>query len=97
LNIRVVVFSKLSDLDELVIKNILADKGPIITLEESSKNFGFGSEIAAILNEDSELKKRKFLRISSQNKIIPSSPILEKEMLISINTISANILKALNE
>lgn len=97
LNTRVVVFSKLSDLDELVIKNILADKGPIITLEESSKNFGFGSEIAAILNEDNELKKRKFLRISSQNKIIPSSTILEKEMLISTDTISANILKAINE
>jgi len=97
LNIRVVIFSKLSDIDENIVKNIIAKNGPIITLEESNKNFGFGSEIAAILNEDNELKKRKFLRISSQNKIIPSSVNQEKDMLISTDKIKANILKTLNE
>ena len=48
---RVILLSKLNPLDNNQLKVSLAKNGPIITIEESSKVFGLGSEIGAILNE----------------------------------------------
>ena len=72
-------------------KASLAKSGPVITIEESSKLFGLGSEIGAILNEDQELKKREFTRISSKDEIIPSSMEKENKVLISTEIILENL------
>lgn len=88
---RVILLSKLNPLDNNVLKREIAKTGPVITVEESSKLFGLGSEIGAILNEDKELKKRKFLRLSSEDEIIPSSVEKEKKVLISCEKIKKKL------
>ena len=88
---RVILLSKLNPLDNNQLKVSLAKNGPIITIEESSKVFGLGSEIGAILNEDKELKKREFSRISSKDEIIPSSMKKENDVLISTEAILENL------
>jgi len=93
---KVLSFSKLNQINESFFKSLIANKGPILTVEESSKFFGFGSEIGSILNEDDKLKERKFKRISSENKVIPASVNLENEVLISSKKIKNNINDILN-
>ena len=85
------MLSKLNPLDNNQLKASLAKSGPVITIEESSKVFGLGSEIGAILNEDKELKKREFSRISSKDEIIPSSMKKENDVLISTEAILENL------
>ena len=88
---KIVLLSKLNPLNNAVLKREIAKTGPVITVEESSKLFGLGSEIGAILNEDKELKKRRFLRLSSENEIIPASIEKEKKVLISCEKIKKNL------
>ena len=93
---KVIAFSKLNQINESFFKSLIAEKGPILTAEESSKFFGFGSEIGSILNEDNKLKERKFRRIASENKVIPASVNLENEVLTSSKQIKNNINDILN-
>lgn len=93
---RIIIFSKLSDINEEVFKKKIANEGPILSIEESNKFFGFGSEIGTIIKEDEKLKDRKFKRIASKNKVIPASMALEKDTLISSKEIKNNISEILN-
>ena len=93
---KVIVFSKLNQINEDFFKSQIANKGPVLTVEESSKFFGFGSEIGSILNEDNKFKERKFRRIASENKVIPASINLENEVLTSSKQIKNNINDILN-
>ena len=67
-----------------------------MSIEESNKFFGFGSEIGSILKEDEKFKDRKFKRIASKNEVIPASMSLEKDTLISSKEIKINISEILN-
>ena len=78
------------------LKKKIANEGPILSIEESNKFFGFGSEIGTIIKEDEKLKDRKFKRIASKNKVIPASMALEKDTLISSKEIKNNISEILN-
>ena len=93
---KVIILSKLDKINENFIKKQVSPKGPIFVIEEASKFFGFGSELGSIFNEDQELKKRKFMRISSKDEIIPSSPKLEKNSIISSDLIKYNISKLID-
>tara|TARA_Y100000590_G_scaffold229329_1_gene258659 strand:- start:1125 stop:1892 length:768 start_codon:yes stop_codon:yes gene_type:complete len=93
---KVIILSKLDKINENFIKQQVSSKGPIFVIEEASKLFGFGSELGSIFNEDQELKKRKFMRISSKDEIIPSSPKLEKNSIISSDLIKNNISKLID-
>jgi pyruvate/2-oxoglutarate/acetoin dehydrogenase E1 component len=93
---KVIVFSKLNQINEEFFKSQIANSGPVLTVEESSKFFGFGSEIGSILNEDNKFKERKFRRIASKNKVIPASINLENEVLTSSKQIKNNINDILN-
>ena len=64
ISLRVVILSKLNDLDDFNFQKYVSKNGAIFTLEESSKQYGFGSEIISILSENKEFKDRNFLRIS---------------------------------
>ena len=81
--VKVVLISKLCPFENDNLINVITDKGPIITVEESGKFFGFGSEVGSYLTEKGILKSRDFLRLSSKDEIIPSSYHQEKEVLIS--------------
>ena len=93
---KVIILSKLDKINENFIKKQVSPKGPIFVIEEASKLFGFGSELGSIFNEDQELKKREFMRISSKDEIIPSSPKLEKNSIISSDLIKYNISKLID-
>ena len=93
---RVVIISRINDMEKIDLSNYVSEKGSIFTLEESSKNFGFGSEILSLLSEHEKLKDRKYSRISSANVVIPSSIDLEKKMLISVEKIIEKVKKKLN-
>ena len=97
ISLRVVILSKLNDLDYLNFQQYVSKNGVIFTLEESSKQYGFGSEIVSILSEIKEFKGRNFLRISSLNQVIPSSMQKEKNVLVSTEKIIHQIKKKLNE
>ena len=60
---------------------------------ESSKQYGFGSEIVSILSEIKEFKGAEILRISSLNQVIPSSMQKEKNVLVSTEKIIHQIKK----
>ena len=81
--VKVVLISKLCPFENVNLINVITEKGPIITVEESGKFFGFGSEVGSYLTEKGILKSRDFLRLSSKDEIIPSSYHQEKEVLIS--------------
>ena len=83
-------------MEKIDLSYYVSDRGHIFTLEESSKNFGFGSEILSLLSEHEKLKDRKYSRISSLNVVIPSSIDLEKKMLVSVRKIIEKIKKKLN-
>ena len=97
ISLRVVILSKLNELDNLNIQQYISANGTIFTLEESSKHYGFGSEVISILSEKNEFKDRNFLRISSLNQVIPSSMTKEKNVLVSTEKIIHQIKKKLNE
>lgn len=96
ISLRVVIISRINDMEKIDLSYYVSDRGHIFTLEESSKNFGFGSEILSLLSEHKKLKDRKYSRISSSNVVIPSSIDLEKKMLVSVQKIIEKIEKKLN-
>ena len=93
---RVIVFSKLNEINDKIFKRLIADSGPILSIEESNKFFGFGSEIGTILKEDEKFNLRKFRRLASKDHVIPASISLEKDTLISSQKIKDNINEILN-
>ncbi len=93
ISLRVIILAKISNLEYLNFENLSSNDGPIFTLEESDKFFGFGSEIVSLLNERKNSKHQKLIRIASLNDIIPSSIKLEKEIIISEEKIKLKILE----
>ena len=89
---RILILSRLNPLNCDSIKNNLALNSNVIVIEESHKSYGLGSEIGAHLYEDENFKNIKFLRISSQEKIIPASLEKENDVIISEKKI-INLLK----
>ena len=55
----------------------------VIVLEESIKNFGWGSEILAYLSENGFAQNKQIIRVGAQEGPIPSSTLLEKKFLPS--------------
>ena len=51
INLSIAVFNKISPLEKKDIKTILSYSKKIITIEESSKNFSWGSELGSMLLE----------------------------------------------
>ena len=88
---KILILSKLSDLNIHILKKNISKKGKIIIAEESHKSFGLGSEIIATLNEDEEFKSRDFIRISSENGVIPASKEKEDIFLLSDLTIKKKL------
>ena len=56
----------------------------IIIIEESPKSFGWGSEIVSLLVENNFSNGKKVIRIGMDEHPIPSSALLEKEVLPSV-------------
>ena len=59
----------------------------IIVIEESPKNFGWGSEIIASMAESGLANGKNIARIGSEELPIPSSTLLEEKTLPSINDV----------
>ena len=59
----------------------------IIVIEESPKNFGWGSEIVASMAESGLANGKNIVRIGSEELPIPSSTLLEEKILPSINDV----------
>ena len=59
----------------------------IIVIEESPKNFGWGSEIIASMAESGLAKEKNIARIGAEELPIPSSTLLEEKILPSINDV----------
>ena len=71
----------------------IKDCSVILVLEESPKNFGWGSEVIAVLHEASILNDKRILRVGAKEQPIPSAVQLEKEILPS----KAAVLSLLKE
>ena len=59
----------------------------IIIIEESSKSFGWGSEIVAYIAENKFAEGKSIVRVGADEIPIPSSILLEKNILPSIGNI----------
>jgi 2-oxoisovalerate dehydrogenase E1 component len=86
INLSIAVFNKISPLEKKDIKTILSYSKKIITIEESSKNFSWGSELGSMLLElNSYLEKVKFLKLGAKSTVIPSAKQLELKILPGID------------
>lgn len=65
--------------------------GVIIILEESAKSFGWGSEIVALLVENNLVNDKKVIRIGMDEHPIPSSALLEQNVLPSVEGVLKEI------
>jgi pyruvate/2-oxoglutarate/acetoin dehydrogenase E1 component len=59
----------------------------IIVVEESPKSYGWGSEIVSCLAEAGMGEGKKIVRIGAEESPIPSSTLLEKKVLPSVDNI----------
>jgi len=66
----------------------------VIIIEESPKNFGWGSEIVAFMTENELVNGKRVIRIGADELPIPSSILLEEKILPSSNEILNEILSA---
>lgn len=92
--IEVIILSSLRPIDYDAIIESLAVTQKLITVEESSRFSGIGSEIVASLNEK---MKNSFssIRIASDDIPIPSSKTLETASLVNSNKIIRGIMDLL--
>lgn len=87
--VRVLVPCRLSPLDHAPLKGLLADNGSVLTVEEAHCEFGFGSEVAAVLMDVG----RKCFRLGAKNMTIAASSTLEDQILPSLNDIYQAIIE----
>ena len=79
--------SLISSFNPNVVFNNIDECSLILILEESPKNFGWGSEVAAQLVELNLCDDKRVVRIGSSSFPIPSSINLEKNALPNLNDI----------
>ena len=87
LSIQANLPSLISSFDHNVIFKNIEECSLVLILEESPKNFGWGSEIVAQLAELNLCEDKKVVRIGSSVHPIPSSINLEKNALPNLNSI----------
>ena len=90
---KIVCLGKISPIDSYQILSHIDENDFIITLEDTSNEFGFGSEIASIILENKKIKKTKFKSIGSVFSFIPSSIKLENEIVLSESDIYKSIIE----
>lgn len=83
INIGIVLFGKLSPINSNIIKSISKFSNKFISIEESSSNFSYGSELCFQINQHKN--NFKFLKIASKNSSIPSVKSLENEVIINFD------------
>ena len=96
-SVRIICLGKISPLILEEFDDLINNIGPIFTVEESTDSFGFGSEIASLLFQSDKYNKRQFFTLGSETSIIPSSPIIEKEVLLNSDDIFYKIKNLINE
>jgi pyruvate/2-oxoglutarate/acetoin dehydrogenase E1 component len=92
-NLGLIVPILISPLHDFLIDNISAwlyDK-ELYVLEESNKQFGFGSEVSRLILENS-IRTKNFKIFSAKGSAIPSSKDLEKEVLPSKESILKELI-----
>ena len=95
-NIQVVVPSSISPIPINTILNYTKESNKIIIIEEGTKGFNWGSELAALIYENNfEYLSNPILRISSDDDIIPTSSIQEDAMLVSKEKIERAIIQSI--
>ena len=87
LSIQANLPSLITSFDHNVIFKNIEECSLVLILEESPKNFGWGSEIVAQLAELNLCEDKKVVRIGSSAHPIPSSINLEKNALPNLNSI----------
>ncbi len=95
INIKVILPSLIKPIDFGDFEFEMSSADYIVVIEESVKNFGWGSEITSILAESDYLKQKKILRIGAKEKPIPSAMSLEEKVLPSHDYIKKQILQLL--
>jgi len=68
----------------------------IVVLEESPKNFGWGSEVVSLLVNNKLINNKKVIQIGMEDHPIPSSSLLEEKVLPSVQKTIKLIKSELN-
>jgi pyruvate/2-oxoglutarate/acetoin dehydrogenase E1 component len=96
INIQVVLPSSLSPIPVNTILKYTKDTNKIIIIEEGTKGFNWGSELASLIYEHNfKNLSSPILRISSDDDIIPTSSIQEDAMLVSKEKIEHAIIQSI--
>lgn len=69
----------------------LSDRNLLI-LEEGSRGWGWGAEVAAKICERYRCRHGKLLRMAAKDEVIPASPVLEKKVLPQVADIIQTIM-----
>lgn len=81
---KIVIFSKLTDLNEQVLLKSTTKIDELITIEDGTISNGWGAEIVAQLHEIG-IRIEKIKRLGAKSSIIPAAMQLEREVLVSAN------------
>lgn len=73
------------------VESIIAT-GDILILEEGTRRWGWGAEIAARIAEEFPSRQRKLKRLAAEDVILPASPALEEKVVPQVKDIIAAII-----
>ncbi len=94
---EVIDLRSLAPLDRRTVLDSVAKTGHAVIAEESSKSFGPGSELAAMLaGEGFSYLKGPVFRVGTEDVPIPFSPLLEAEVTATSEKLAEAILQAAN-
>lgn len=90
--INLLVFTRLSPLILPISAEQILKQHDILILEEGTRSWGWGSELAARLGEQYPHRKGRLLRLAARDSVIPASPTLESKVLPQMNDVIQTIL-----
>jgi pyruvate/2-oxoglutarate/acetoin dehydrogenase E1 component len=87
--------ASISPLDPLPLIAAAGESGRLLVVEESQAAFGWGAEVAALVQAASPHGAPAIMRLGAQPTVIPAAKSLEEQVLVSAADIEAAILALL--
>ncbi|SHO47121.1 dehydrogenase E1 component subunit alpha/beta [Anaerocolumna xylanovorans] len=87
--VNVLVNTSIAPLEVEDLIKFTGDTKHIVTLEEGTKRLGWGAEVVSVLSE--KLKNRTFIRVASEDSVIPANGLMEKEVLPTVEKLYEQI------
>jgi len=87
--------ASLSPLDTAPLIAAAKESGRLLIVEESQAAFGWGAEVAAVVQAAPDAQSIPVRRLGAQPTVIPAARSLEEQVLVSAGAIEAEIVALL--